>query len=268
VRRTGQQKNIGAFVMPAQPSERNAFLARLSASELALLRPHLASLELRVDDYLHYLGDKIEEVIFPRSGLISLSIPVRDGAGAAILVGREGILGGYAAAAAAPATCDAEVCIGGTALRMPATVFCQVLEQSSSIRRLAAQFDIAMLAQAQQTALCNAAHPVEARICRLLLEVDGHNELGRVPLTQATIGRMLSVRRTTVTLVAQRLEIAGVVNCRRGYMQIVSREEMERRACECYSHLKQSRERLFAAPEAITPVGPSLRASMAAGKAL
>jgi CRP-like cAMP-binding protein len=252
--------------MPAPPVERNAFLARLSPAELALLRPHLAPFEMRVDDYLHYLGDKIEEVIFPRSGLISLSIPVRDGAGAAILVGREGLIGGYAAAAGAPATCDAEVCIGGTALRMPATVFRHVLEQSSSIRRLAAQFDIAMLAHAQQTALCNAAHPVEARICRLLLEVDNHNELGRVPLTQATIGRMLSVRRTTVTLVAQRLEIAGVVNCRRGYMQIVNRDEMERRACECYGHLKQSRERIFAAPEALIPIRPPLRESAGAGE--
>lgn len=254
--------------MPAQPGERNAFLAGLSAAELSLLRPHLAAFEMRVDDCLHYLGDKIEEVIFPRSGLISLSIPVRDGAGAAILAGREGIIGGYAAAAAAPATCDAEVCIGGAALRMPASVFRQVLEQSSSIRRLAAQFDIAMLAHAQQTALCNAAHPVEARICRLLLEVDDHNELGRVPLTQATIGRILSVRRTTVTLVAQRLEIAGVITCRRGYMQIVSRDEMEERACECYAHLKQWRERLFAAPEAVAPIGPLLREAIGAGKVL
>lgn len=254
--------------MPAQPVERNAFLARLSPSELALLRPHLASFEMRVDDYLHYLGDKIDEVIFPRSGLVSLSIPVREGAGAAILAGREGLIGGYAAAAAAPATCDAEVCIGGGALRMSAAVFRHVLEQSSSIRRLAAQFDMAMLAQAQQTALCNAAHPVEARICRLLLEVDDHNELGRVPLTQATIGRMLSVRRTTVTLVAQRLEIAGVVNCRRGYMQIVSRDELERRACECYGHLKQSRGRIFATPETLTVIGPALHEPAAGRKVL
>jgi CRP-like cAMP-binding protein len=138
--------------MPAQPVEKNAFLARLSASDFALLRPHLVSFEMRLDDYLHYLGDRIEEVVFPRSGLISLSIPVRDGTGAAILAGREGIIGGFAAVAAAPATCDAEVCIGGTALRMSATVFRHALEQSSSIRRLAAQFDIAMLAHAQQTA--------------------------------------------------------------------------------------------------------------------
>ena len=253
--------------MPAQSVERNAFLARLSASELALLRPHLASFEMRIDDCLHYTADKIEEVIFPRSGLVVLSIPVRDGAGAGIVVGREGIIGGYAAAAAAPATSDAEVCIGGQALRMSATAFRYVLEQSSSIRRLAAQFDVAILTQAQQTALCNAAHPVEGRICRLLLEIDDHNELGRVPLTQATIGRMLSVRRTTVTLMARRLEIAGLINCRRGYMQIVSREELERRACECYAHLKQSRERLFAAPEAVPTIGPPLP-EMAARKVL
>jgi CRP-like cAMP-binding protein len=254
--------------MLAQPVEINTFLGRLSASELALLQPHLAPFEMRVDDCLHYLGDKIEEVIFPRSGLVSLTVPVRDGAGAGLMIGREGIVGGYAAAAAAPATCDAEVCIAGRAQRMPAAAFRYVLEQSSSIRRLAAQFDVAMLAQAQQTALCNAGHPVEARICRLLLEIDDHNGLGRVPLTQATIGRTLSVRRTTVTLVAQRLEIAGVVNCRRGYMQIVSRDELERRACECYAHLKQSRERLFAAPDAVAVIGPPPREPISSRKVL
>jgi hypothetical protein len=68
--------------------------------------------------------------------------------------------------------------------------------------------------------------------------------------------------------VAQRLEIAGVINCRRGYMQIISRDEMQQRACECYAHLKQSRERLFTAPQGLAPLGSRLRESMGAGKVL
>ena len=106
-----------------QSFEKNAFLARLSASDLALLWTHLASYELRVGEYLHKSEDKIDEVIFPRSGLVSLGVPVCDGHGAAIIVGREGIIGGYAAAAAAPATCNANVCIGGAALSMSARAF-------------------------------------------------------------------------------------------------------------------------------------------------
>src|SRR5579872_5135 len=130
--------------MPLPPTERSAFLARLSASELALLRPHLSAFEMRIEDCLFHIGDQIDEVVFPRSGLVVLSIPAHDGGGAGIMIGREGMIGGYAAAAAAPATSDAEICIGGQALRMSLTGFRHVLDQCPSIRRLAAQFDVAI----------------------------------------------------------------------------------------------------------------------------
>ena len=45
---------------------------------------------------------------------------------------------------------------------------------------------------------------------------------------------MLAIRRTTVTLVAGNLEKDGVIICGRGYMQIVSRDALQRRCCECY----------------------------------
>jgi CRP-like cAMP-binding protein len=242
--------------MSAQSTERNAFLAKLTLPELTLLRPHLALFELRTGDCLHHIGGDVRDVIFPCAGLVILSIPARDGAAAGIVVGRENIVGGYAAAAVAPATSDAVVCIGGQALRASVTAFRYVLEQSVSIRRLAAQFDVIMLARAQQTGLCNAAHPVEERICRLLLEADDSNELDRVPLTQATIARILGVRRTTVTLVAQRLEAAEAINCRRGYVAIVNRDQLERRACECYAHLQRFRETLFAGHKALQTTPP------------
>src|SRR5215472_14764655 len=96
--------------MPAQPYDRNAFLCRLSASEFELLRSHLTSCDLRVGDRLHVTGKRVDQVIFPHSGLVAMAVSLRDGFGAGmIFVGRDGIVGGFAAAA--PATCDAEVYI-------------------------------------------------------------------------------------------------------------------------------------------------------------
>lgn len=233
--------------MLAQSQTGNVFLAELPAPDFALLRPHLVPSELRINACLHNLGHRIENVVFPHSGLVTLTIPLRDGAGAGItLVGRDGVVGGCAVAASAPATCDAEVYVGGQASQMSACAFRYALEESPSIRRLAAKFDTAMLAQVQQAALCNAAHPVEARICRLLVEIQDRTDLDRIPLTQAALARMLSVRRTTVTLMAGRLEAAGLINCRRGYVEIVRRDELEQRCCECYDCLRHSRLRLFA----------------------
>ena len=233
--------------MAVQPYDRNCFLSTLSASEFALLQSHLTSFDLRVGDRLHELGTSVDHVVFPHSGLVAMTMSLRDGSGAGvILIGRDGTVGGLAAAAWAPASCDAEVLIAGQATRMSASAFRYVLDQSPTIRCLAARFDSAMMAQSLQTALCNAAHSVEARICRLLLEVHDRGDSSGVPLTQSSLAQTLGVRRTTVTLVAGRLEAAGALACRRGYVQISSREELERRSCECYAHVKRYLARLFA----------------------
>jgi CRP-like cAMP-binding protein len=191
-----------------------------------------------------------------------MSVRLADNARAgALLVGRDGIIGGFAAAASAPAICNAEVHIAGTASRMSAAAFRYLLDQSPAIRRIAARFNAAMLAQAQQTALCNAVHPVDARLCRCLLEVQDRVDDGRVPLTQATLAQLLGVRRTTVTLMAGRLEVAGVVSCRRGAVQIVDRDELQRRSCECYAHLKNYRTEVCATSS--DPADTSARATAA-----
>jgi CRP-like cAMP-binding protein len=237
--------------MSAQPSDRNAFLAELSPADYELFRPHLTGFTLTVGERLQDLGAAVEQVVFPHGGLVALTVPLRTGGGGgAILVGRDGFVGGVGAAATAPATCDAEIYIGGRAARMSASAFRYVLDQSAAVRRFAARHAAALMVQAHQTALCNAPHPVEARISRWLLEVLDRSGGFDVPLTQSTLAQMLGVQRTTVNLAAGRLEAAGLINCRRGYIQIARREQLERHACECYRSVKAYVSRLFAPPPA------------------
>ncbi|HLH97955.1 MAG TPA: Crp/Fnr family transcriptional regulator [Xanthobacteraceae bacterium] len=228
------------MVMNAREArERNQFLAALGPAELEWMLPHLTPYDLRARSSLYRCGDEIDEVIFPNSGLVTLTVPSREEHGALVLVvGHEGLVGGLAAAAEARATCDVDVMVGGEALRTSASAFRRALDEQPGIRRLAARFDSIALAQAQQTALCNAAHSVEARICRWMLEFQDRSNSNTVPLTQNTLAQMLGVRRTTVTLVAGRLEAAGVLKCRRRFLQIQSREKLEQHACECYGQLR------------------------------
>src|SRR5215467_2714137 len=89
--------------MSAQPSDRNAFLAELSAADYELFRPHLTSFILNVGDRLQDLGAAVEQVVFPHSGLVAMTMPLRSGGGGgAILVGRDGFVGGFSAGATAP----------------------------------------------------------------------------------------------------------------------------------------------------------------------
>ena len=52
---------------------------------------------------------------------------------------------------------------------------------------------------------------------------------------------MLGVRRTTVTLMAQNLQNAGIIRYMRGRISIIDRENLEQRACECYAVLQQEK---------------------------
>ena len=76
------------------------------------------------------------------------------------------VVGGLLAIAFMPSSCNAEVRIGGRASVNSAAAFRYALDHHPGIRRLAARYDAAMMAQVQQNAVCNAAHRVKGRICR------------------------------------------------------------------------------------------------------
>lgn len=225
-------------MMLAPANGKNAFLSELSPAEYAALRSHLAPLELRAGQCLHHRGDAVQEVIFPHSGVVAMSMPLRDYPGAAAaLIGRDGIIGALAALADAPATSDAVVHIAGRASRLPASTFRQMLDQNPSLVRRVARYGQALLAQSQQNALCHAVHLVDARICRWLFAVQTRCGGDKVPLTQNTLAQLLGLRRTTVTLAAGQLEALGVIKRHRGYMQILNQHELEQHSCQCHAML-------------------------------
>ena len=229
-----------------EPSDRNAFLAELSAAEFDLFRSHLTSFDLKAGVRLQNFGAVVDQVVFPSSGVLAMTMPSHEGGGGTILLGRDGVIGSLSAAASAPAVCNVDVYISGRAARMSASAFRYILDQSTRIRRAAARYNAALIMQAQQTALCSVTHRVEDRIARCLLEVQDRAGDSEIRLTQNTLAQILGVQRTTVTFAAGHLEAAGIVKCGRGHIQIIKREQLERYACECYRNLKVYVARLFA----------------------
>ena len=96
-----------------------------------------------------------------------------------------------------------------------------------------------LLIQVQQTAACNALHPVEARLSRWLLQARDRLESNTVKLTHEFLSQMLGVRRTTVTVVANMLQQAGLIRYHRGHIEIVDQRGLEARACECYEAIRR-----------------------------
>jgi len=67
----------------------------------------------------------------------------------------------------------------------------------------------------------------------------------RLPLTHEFIAMMLGVRRAGVTVAAQSLQSAGLIQYAHGRVTIADREGLESAACECYEVTKREYARLL-----------------------
>jgi CRP-like cAMP-binding protein len=82
---------------------------------------------------------------------------------------------------------------------------------------------------------CNIAHDLESRLCQWLLRLHDYSGRGMIAMTHQSLARLMSVRRTTVTLIARALHEAGIIRYRRGQIEVVDRYALETAACECYA---------------------------------
>ena len=63
-------------------------------------------------------------------------------------------------------------------------------------------------------------------------------------LTQEYLAQMLGVRRTSVSLVANTLQDAGLIRYSRGRIEVTNLEGLRATSCECYETVKSHSDRL------------------------
>ena len=218
----------------------NRVLEALAPADLALIVPHLKRYPLLQGAILQESGAPVEQVYFPQSGMISLVVVMRTGELVeTAAVGREGVIGAFAGLGKWNAFTRAVVQVPGAAVCIPASRFQQAVAQSERIRELVLRCKEALLGQVQQTAACNALHPLEARLARWLLQALDGSEGATLPFTQDALAHMLGARRTTVTFLARRLQDAGLIRYRRGRIEVIDRAGLEQAACECYETVRR-----------------------------
>jgi CRP-like cAMP-binding protein len=224
----------------------NRFLATLPPHDFSLLAPHLRTLALERGVMLHDVGEQIEHVYFPHTGMVSFVVVMKNGATVeTATIGRAGVIGARAGLGAHSTFARAIVQLPGTAARLSAARFHAAANQSQAIRDLIVRYNDLLLAQIQQSVVCNALHAMEARLCRWLLQTRDCMDGDVIPLTQEFLGQMLGVRRTTVTIAARLLQSAGLIRYRRGHIQILDRKALEEIACECYAVVRQNADKVF-----------------------
>lgn len=224
---------------PQIPS-RNRLLAALPSEEYARLLPYLETVSLPFKQVLYESRKLIEQVYFPNHGIVSLLTILEDGTAAEVgLVGNEGMVGLPIFLGADTTFLRSIVQVPGEALRMQADVFKDLISPVAPLHGLLQRYTHALMSQTAQSVACNNYHSVEQRCCRWLLMTHDSVRSNQFPLTQEFLSQMLGVRRASVTVVAGKLQRAGLIHYNHGNMTILNRKGLESCACECYGTIKQ-----------------------------
>jgi CRP-like cAMP-binding protein len=234
----------------SQPPKRtvNRLLDRLPASEYKLLvrTDKIVSLAHGDEIYAPYRRGGLTYVYFPTSGMISLTILMENGKEVeAGTVGNEGMVGLPVAHGLDFSPVRAICQISGEAVRIPAPAFVKAMKPGATLLQLVHRYAAYSLRYGSQTIACNLLHSVEHRMCRWLLlcrDRVGHDAFA---LTHEFLAEMLGVRRQTVTVIAGKLQLAGIISYHRGVIHILDRKKLEASACECYGVLTTSYDRIM-----------------------
>jgi CRP-like cAMP-binding protein len=223
----------------------NGWLDALTASDQELIRPHLRTVELVRDAVLVRSGETLRRAYLPHRGVISLIVNLARGEHVQVaMIGRDSILGAFAALGDSTSLDSAVVLVPGVASTIDMERLRAVAEQSKTLRALLVRHGLGVYAQIEQTAGCNACHTVESRLARYLLQAYDLSGGGDLRLTQESMAQMIGARRNSVSLVAHSLQEANFIHYSRGNVRITDHAGMSRTACECYASAKAQYDRL------------------------
>jgi hypothetical protein len=219
----------------------NNLLRRLSASDFALIAPHLAQEEASANELLYNPGDDVQIIHFPCGpSLASFLVPNEDGRDVeTILVGREGAVGGIVSEGNLPAYTRITVKFGGPFVRLAVAKLNAAKTKSATLSNVFARYADCMLAQMFQSTACNAIHSIEQRTAKWIISAmertDGDNA---VPLTHEQLATLLGVGRSYASRVIQTFKAEGILETRRGAIVVRQRAALQLRACLCNEAVK------------------------------
>jgi len=188
---------------------------------------------------LYEAGCPISQVYFPNGGLVSLLASTEEGQVVEVaMAGIDGMVGIPIALERDTMPYRATVHVAGTAFRMAAGALREELDRGGPLRAHLLRYASWLLGEITQSAICNRFHSVKARLCRWLLVVGDRTGQERFSLTQEFLSQMLGSRRQGVNEAIDSLQASRLILYKRGSLSILSREGIERAACECYSIVK------------------------------
>ncbi|TYL82168.1 Crp/Fnr family transcriptional regulator [Bradyrhizobium rifense] len=219
----------------------NGLLRSVGAKDFKSLRPHLDQVEVHSGQTLYHPGDAVESVYFPcGQTVVSLGVAVDDDREIdAVLIGREGAAGGFVSRDRQPSYWRAAVKVGGPMVRLSSRRLEETERQSHPLRQLFARYTDCLLAQICQSTACNAAHSIEQRAAKWIIDLIEHTGTEQVPLTHEQFAALLGVGRSYASRVLQGFKADGILDTARGTVMVRDIALLRRKSCECNMWVKK-----------------------------
>ena len=225
----------------------NKILATLNETTYRELFSQLEPVSLAQGEVIYEAEGSIDYVFFPETSVFSMLSTMEDGRTVEVgPVGHEGLVGLRIFLGAQISLDQVIVHVAGDAQRLRASLFKDALTAEGGM--LAAKlrrYTQMLLAMTARSGGCNKLHNTEQQLARWLLTMRDYtgNELA---LTHELIALTLGVRRAGVTEAANGFRNLGVIDYRRGHIQVVDQRGLEGLACECYAAVKKEYDDLYA----------------------
>lgn len=240
---------------PLLPGD-NLILGSLPPVEQTRLFPSLEWVTLKAGAVVYEAYERGSYVYFPVDCILATLYEIEDGdAAESAVVGSEGFAGAALLLGGQSTPTRVVVKNPGGAYRVKREVIKAEFDRQGALCDLCLRYIQFLLTEISQTAICNRHHSLEQQLCRSLLISIDRLRGTHLSVTQQVIADTLGVTRPSVTQVAGRLRRLGLIEYRRGAIDVLDRAGLEQLCCECYGILKAESDRLLSSLSAAARTG-------------
>ena len=250
----------------------NHLLNLLPKSELDILIAHANQVFLSPKTVICKANEPVDQVYFPLKGVISWVTSSQNGLMSDVLtIGNEGMIGTAAFLGGNCISSFATVQTDCIAISLNAQFLKQMFNKGGELPRILLLYTQFLLSEALQNVFCSCHHTIEQRLARwLILYSDlafSEAQCGQqnwrirdrytpskqrslqkiIPLiiTQETLANSLGVRRSSLSVVANKLRQQNLISYSRGRIIIQDYSALKKVACECNQLISQEYCRLL-----------------------
>jgi CRP-like cAMP-binding protein len=228
------------------PTDQNYLIESLPSAARSRLLAICEPAKLVMGEILGEVGMPTPYVYFPTVGFISLVTAVGGRPTLEVgMVGREGMLGTQLVLGVETAPLHAVVQGAGAAWRIGAAGFSRELARSPPLQRRLNRYVSVTMMQLASSAFCLRFHQIGHRLARWLLMTQDRAHSDSFHITHEFLAYMLGVRRVGITTAASALQREGLIQYRRGEIQVLNRRGLKASACSCYAADREAYQKIL-----------------------